>query len=444
VDASAPGDRINVCPGTYPEQVTVPAGKNNLRLISVQRWQAVIKAPPVMVPDAGEFEIVHVAGATNTSIIAFTIAGPGPGPCGTLHYGVRVDNSGSADILGNHITDIRDNPFSGCQNGVAIRVGRGTPGSAEIIGNVIDHYQKNGPTVGVAGSTADIAFNLVFGVGPNALNAQNGIQVSSGATATIRHNFVAKNVYTPQTFTATGILLFQSGKVTVEHNTVPSNDVGIYMFQAADGSTTVDNRVRASSFDGVAVDATNASLVGHNDVDHNSGPGIGMYDAARNNSIDRNDVDDNADSGILLDIANSNVVSANKVKDNGTENGDLTDGIRINAPSTGNTIRDNRLKNNITHDCHDGSTGNTWINNSGATSFPTTLCRGDDEDDDKSAESSSEFGRNASYAWYADFPDAATVDWVGTYDAFDTSSLLSLIPAVRVGAAHAATLSPQQ
>ena len=48
VTAAAPGYRINVCPGTYVEQVTIPAGKDNLWLQSIGRWQAVIKAPPVM------------------------------------------------------------------------------------------------------------------------------------------------------------------------------------------------------------------------------------------------------------------------------------------------------------------------------------------------------------------------------------------------------------
>ena len=34
VTAASPGAHITVCPGTYPEQVTIPAGKNNLTLMS--------------------------------------------------------------------------------------------------------------------------------------------------------------------------------------------------------------------------------------------------------------------------------------------------------------------------------------------------------------------------------------------------------------------------
>src|SRR5947207_9415884 len=73
VNAAAPGDRVNVCPGTYTEQVVVPAGKNNLTLRSVNTWQAVIKAPATMVADKS---IVRVTASTNVTILAFTITGP--------------------------------------------------------------------------------------------------------------------------------------------------------------------------------------------------------------------------------------------------------------------------------------------------------------------------------------------------------------------------------
>src|ERR1044072_7924357 len=73
VNAAAPGDRINVCPGTYPEQVTIPATKNNILLRSVHVWAAVIKAPPLVMVDPKA--IVRVNGAKDVTILAFTISG---------------------------------------------------------------------------------------------------------------------------------------------------------------------------------------------------------------------------------------------------------------------------------------------------------------------------------------------------------------------------------
>ena len=110
VNAASSGDRINVCPGTYTEQVVIPAGKNSIQLRSVKMWQAVIKAPALMLDPIKA--IVRVNGALNTTILAFTVTGPGGGPCNSLRYGIRVDSGGSADILGNHIVDIRDDPLA--------------------------------------------------------------------------------------------------------------------------------------------------------------------------------------------------------------------------------------------------------------------------------------------------------------------------------------------
>src|SRR6266480_399433 len=94
VTAAQPGDHIDVCPGTYNEQVTIPAGKDNIRLRSTRQWEAVIKAPPAMVvPKA----IVRVNGARDVTILAFTITGPVIGVCDGIRYGVRVDGGGSAD-----------------------------------------------------------------------------------------------------------------------------------------------------------------------------------------------------------------------------------------------------------------------------------------------------------------------------------------------------------
>src|SRR6266581_9485826 len=274
VTAAQPGDHIDVCPGTYNEQVIIPVGKDNIRLRSTQRWEAVIKAPPDNPLDPVK-AIVRVNGAHGVTILAFTITGPGSGVCNSLRYGVRVDAGGSADILGNHITDIRDAPppptVSGCQNGVAILVGRqfeGTTGSARIIGNVIENYQKNGPTVDNEGSYAELAHNRILGVGPTATIAQNGIQVSRGATADVRQNFVSKNIYSPGTTNSTAILLYPSGAVHTDHNTLTGNDVGAYqsgyefgelLCGSPAGSVTGQNRVRASSFDGIVLSGLSTS-----------------------------------------------------------------------------------------------------------------------------------------------------------------------------------------
>src|SRR2546427_4059131 len=107
VDASGPGDTVNVCPGTYPEQVSFGPTKIGITLRSLDFRAAVIKAPLVMT-DPGD--IVTINGAQNITLRDFTVAGPLPDSlfCSVfLRTGVRVIGGGSAIIQGNHVTEIR-------------------------------------------------------------------------------------------------------------------------------------------------------------------------------------------------------------------------------------------------------------------------------------------------------------------------------------------------
>jgi hypothetical protein len=341
VNSSGPGDRVNVCPGTYPEQVSVEPGKNNLTIRSVTPLAAVIQAPPTIAADVVNFQsIVRITTSTNVTLTGFRVTGPGPHGCNSIRFGVRVDGGGSANILSNHITEIRDTPFSGCQNGVAIQVGRqadGTTGRANIIGNRIDRYQKNGPTVDNAGSSAVIRHNLMQGVGPTLIIAQNGIQVSRGATAQVDHNLVRDHIYIvplnlPE-FTATGILIFGAASTTdVEENNLRNNQDGIGIFTTT-SARFVDNHIIGA---GGTVPPPTGTLT-------------------------------------------------------------LGDGIYASSDTANNLIRGNFIRNNVEHDCHDDSIGpgtagtaNFWIDNDGLTSQPPGLCQprddeeclDDDEDND--------------------------------------------------------------
>lgn len=263
VTAAAPGDTVLVCPGTYPEQVTVPAGKDNVVVRSQVRLAAIIQAPATIAADlVNSKSIVRITVSRNVTLRDFVVTGPGPLGCDSIRAGVRVDGNGSANILRNHITEIRDTPFSGCQNGVAIQVGRaaeGQVGQALIAGNLIDRYQKNGPTVDNVGSRAVIVGNEIRGIGPTPIIAQNGIQVSRGAVAEVRANRVSDNTYSLATagvFSSTGILLFQAGSGTrINENRAFRNDDNLSV--SATSGTLIDrNRFTDSTFyDGIFMDS---------------------------------------------------------------------------------------------------------------------------------------------------------------------------------------------
>ncbi len=234
VDYAQAGDTVLVKPGSYPEQVTV---NKDLALVGEAGRLATFIQAPATIPAASDpnSAIVLVTGAgVEAEITGFTIAGPGPSGCGSLAYGLFVRDGAHADIHDNRFLDIRDQPFSGCQNGVAIQVGRAalsTSGTAEITNNLIEAYQKNGITVSHTGSDAAITGNTVTGAGPTAVIAQNGIQVSGGATATISGNTVGRHSYTPFAYVSTGLLLYGAGTVDTLNNTVSENQVGIYIIE---------------------------------------------------------------------------------------------------------------------------------------------------------------------------------------------------------------------
>ncbi len=274
VTAAPAGSKIKVCKGTYTEQVTIPAGKNGLELFSEGKFKAVLKAPPVMVDPKA---IVRVNGAQNVTIRQFLITGPGGTGCDSLRYGVRIDGGGSATIKDNHITAIRDNPFSGCQNGNGVQIGRNaemTTGSGVVTHNLIDDYQKTGVVVDGPSSTATVDHNEIVGVGPTSTIAQNGVQISRGAVATVDHNKISMNIYSPATTVSEGLLIFQAGANTsIDHNDSSENDDGVDLTQTS-SIVVSHNKTSDNTYDGVFVDdASMQNLIDHNDAKDN-----GLYD----------------------------------------------------------------------------------------------------------------------------------------------------------------------
>jgi hypothetical protein len=274
VNAANPGDKIKVCPGLYLEQVTIPAGKDGLTLFAEGALQPVIKAPPAML---GPKAIVRVDGAQDVTISHFTITGPGDGPCNSIRYGVFVDGGGSALITDNHITEIRDfPPLSGCQNGLGVAVGRQlapdgpTTGSATVVHNLIDKYQKGGVLVDNAGSSGEVAYNEVVGAGPTTAIAQNGIQVSRRADGNVHHNKVSQNFYSPATVEATGVLLFDDPDANVHHNDVFLNQTGIGMFFVAATAEVSYNNSRNNDDGIVAYNPSSSNLIAYNKAFENS------------------------------------------------------------------------------------------------------------------------------------------------------------------------------
>ena len=100
---------------------------------------------------------------------------------GAKQYGVYVD-SGIVNVTGADVHNIGESPFNGMQHGVGIFYTGGATG--EISGNTVSQYQKGGIVAKVSGTSVSVTDNTVTGLGAVKFIAQNGIQISGGATAT--------------------------------------------------------------------------------------------------------------------------------------------------------------------------------------------------------------------------------------------------------------------
>jgi hypothetical protein len=140
---------------------------------------------------------------------------------GANYFGVVV-NGASVNVAHASVHNIGEVPFNGAQHGNAIVYVGGASGT--ISGTTVTSYQKNGITVRDAGTAVSVLNNTVTGQGPISYIAQNGIQISFGATAVVRGNTVTGNWYTPASYTACGLLLYQANGVKTGANSLFANE----------------------------------------------------------------------------------------------------------------------------------------------------------------------------------------------------------------------------
>ncbi len=249
VNAVVSGGTVNVAAGTYTEQLTI---NKNITIKGAGSSTTTIQAPGTLATDGdGAKDIVLVTGSITAEISGFTIQGPVTG----LNFGIYVRAGATAKIHDNTIKDIRDNPFSGSQIGIAIEVGKypdtapivSQVGHATIKDNIISGYQKTGISVEYTGSNATITGNTITGAGSTTITAQNGIQIRRGAVATIKTNTVTGNAWNGPTWSAEGIGALRAGNgVIIQGNIVNHNSSNIYSWNS-DGLQVLDNQVSDSA-----------------------------------------------------------------------------------------------------------------------------------------------------------------------------------------------------
>lgn len=350
VAAAQAGDRINVCPGSYHEQVTVD---KTLTINAQARGNIDGRCAGAFAPDPKKDAIIQGVGpsgdalafnvqANNVVIDSFTVQNSdGPGIYTSPSFsGYIVRNS----LIQNNVFGVYFNSSGATQSRVTNNCLRSNnaPGAASGNGVYTDQGLQN----------ALINGNDFF-------NNQNAGILLTTVTAPLANITVSSNTSLQD---ATLIAAFLSSNVTIADNQV-RKPLGAGIFVGTQNTGTI---VRGNDLSGGASNGIRFNIA--------SVPGPTNTNAQVRNNTVRNF----AGSGIAIapnSLTNSQITG-------NTSNKNTTDGILIDAGgNSGNAIRGNDAHNNGHFDCEDGTTGtgtahtaNTWQNNNGKTSSPAGLC----------------------------------------------------------------------
>lgn len=348
--AASSGDKINVCPGTYHEQVKITkrltvqgiaVANQNLAVIMPTGTLANSSSLTTSAPIAA---IVLVDGTGKVNLNNLTIDGStnGLGGCGINLVGIYYRNS-SGDIDNVAVRNIKLAPADfGCQSGLGIFVqsGNGKKSRVDISDSSIHDYQKGGITANEAGTEVSISGNAVTGIGPTPQIAQNGIQVAFGAKGTVSDNSVINHVYSlcassaNCSFTSSNILIFNANSVKVSGNNLGNSQVNVY-YQGNRGDVSNNTIFQSPIFDGIDLIGNQNKAIG-NRIFNSEEAGVFVMG-------DRNDVVGNfineAAFGVLKDVSSTNTtIAGNKFYNTGMNVGVFTPTSPITLQSlTGNS-----------------------------------------------------------------------------------------------------------
>lgn len=227
------GSTVNVMPGTYREQLYID---KSLDLVGSGTGTCIIEAVDLV--DRSTYSItqwnsavrtvdavigVYDAGTVNIS--GFSIDGRDLGP--DNFYGIHYFNTDGSitNCIIDNIT-FAGNPSAGRVVSLLATHGAGEIFTIDISADTIPVFQKGGIVIMGPGATFTVDDNYVSGVISSSI-AGNCIQLSYGASGSTSGNYVEGTAYTGSNWASTGILLFESGDITMNGDEVYNCESGV-------------------------------------------------------------------------------------------------------------------------------------------------------------------------------------------------------------------------
>lgn len=306
---AASGDVIHLFAATYgDEQGIVLLGSKDLSLIGAGVGQTILKAHSTLDTTLPAGTLATPSNEAHRCALALQGSGNIYVRDLTLDQGFSVPSTGrayslwvggGADAVLDHVecVNARANPINGIQSPLGVNV-RGDGGAdltnVTLRGCLVHEYGKGGIAVNY---DAHLSMDdcIVRG-NPHAdvpLAAQNGVQISRGATAEVRRTTVLNHWYDPASYTATGMLIFDAGAgIVIEDCSLGGNESGIYFYSStasAIPATVRRNVVHCSQFAWVNFGATGLDVRENVFAITEAGVNNDAYDtAAAGNTYDGN------------------------------------------------------------------------------------------------------------------------------------------------------------
>lgn len=345
VNAVTPGGTVFVCPGTYPEQVTI--NKNlTMQGVSNGNADASVISPPTsgMIQNATDpspaslnpsiAAQVFIQGAVTVTLASLIIDGSNNQlTCGgpTL---VGIYDLNAAAVLKN--LNVRNQALdaadASCNSGVGIFVEGNTGNAVTVKTTTLSGYQKNGIAAngfgdGSLGPAVTLTGNTVVGQGANAAVAQTGIQIGLGATGSANSNLVVDNSAATTSTASSAILIYASKSITASGNRISNSQFGIATasdgtYGAADSSNLNNDYITASQIAAIEV-CSNSNLVEFNDLyssgqasvklDNSCTEGTAGGSSGNSNTVTNNDFNGDCAGVLQAPGATGNTISTNPV-----------------------------------------------------------------------------------------------------------------------------------
>jgi parallel beta-helix repeat protein len=262
VAAAAVGDTIQVCAGTYDEQVAVT--KNDLTITGAGIGRTTIRPTTTSVNTVAlrtglpSVALVLIDGVTGVTVRGLTIDGSAaslPSDC-PPYFGLFYRNASGI------VDSVRVTGIVPCVSvGIFVQSPIDGSGSAKVTirGSAVDNYGFFGIICNELGTECTIKNNVIVGRGAEAFG---GIQIGFNAGARVTENVVRENLCTfdfcgPDPLAqgqAAGILAFGARQGTViADNKISDNDAGIVVSESSGCCKTSGNRLTDNRFLGIGI-----------------------------------------------------------------------------------------------------------------------------------------------------------------------------------------------